>query len=113
MYQLTITEIEHVAKNSNAHISDVLHLLDTAYWTIKDGIAQSLESGQPFTGTLTDNEWNDFDVTIIAYPNPEIMPHIILIDGIAYNCEYGLRVLACYLSSVEYVQLAERVVKVG
>jgi hypothetical protein len=41
------------------------------------------------------------------------MPHMVEIEGTIYNADYAIRVLACYLNSVEFMHLQERVIKIS
>lgn len=113
MFTNNIQEIAHVRQFSNAHISDVLHLLEDAYYTLAHGISLALEAEHNLTGYIIDNEWTEFEITIIPSPNTAIMPHMVQIDGTIYNADYAVRVLACYLSSVEFMHLQERVIKIS
>lgn len=112
MFTIEISEIQHLRQHSNAKIGEVLYLLEDAYHTIADALSQSIEAdGRAVSGVVIDNEFIPFVVTAYASANTAIQPHIIEIDGVMYNAEYAVRVLACYLASVEFVRFAERVIR--
>jgi hypothetical protein len=113
MFTTNIQEIAHIRQFSNAPITDVLHLLEDAYYTLAHGISLALEAECNLTGTVIDNEWTEFEITIIPSANVAIMPHMVEIEGTIYNVDYAVRVLACYLNSVEFMRLQERVVKIS
>ena len=113
MFTIELQEIAHVHQHSNAHISDVLHLLETSYYTLLDAISQALEIESSLTGMVCDNEWTEFEITVYPSGNTAIMPHMVEIDGTIYNADYAVRVLACYMSSYDHMQLRNRVVSLS